>query len=135
MLALRQSMYRLLADDPVIAAACGGRIRPDRLERGDAFPAIRMSWSAGDDDEDLAGAATQREYRLQIDCYGSSRVEASTLADRVEELLEGARRQVGTVFIESATTPTRQDLFDPPRDASDVGAFRELLQIEITARL
>jgi hypothetical protein len=116
----------------LVGTGANARIRPTVLKQGDAYPAIRYYIGSGGSAELLAGGlAGMREPNLQVDCYATTRKQAESLADAVQIALVGYRGLMGTTYVSSISKQSRGELFEEPIDASDTGAYREMLQFVV----
>lgn len=105
---------RLAASSP-IAALVATRIRPMVLNENEQMPAIRYEMLSSDSWATLGESGKECQSRIQIDCYGSTMIQAAQVAAAVKSNLDGlAGVTLGSVFVWDCVMDNRYDMVDPP---------------------
>lgn len=86
-----EALFAALTADVGVSAIVGSAIYWNEYPQGIAAPAIVLNIISGADQPTLRGTDSVWTYRVQIDCYGTSRPQARTLSRAVLDLLNGYR--------------------------------------------
>jgi hypothetical protein len=85
---LEAALPGLLTGDGAVAALVGTRVYANRLPQGVVPPAVRYQRISTPRLRTLAGAGGYATPRFQVDCYGTTHVQAVALAAAVRAALE-----------------------------------------------
>lgn len=122
---------RLLASAPVIALVAT-RVRPDTIDPNETLPAIRYELVTSDPWGNLNGPAKEAKTRIQIDCYGSTRLQSSTVAAAVRSDLDGFTGTLGSLYIFDCVLDNKYDSVDPPPTGGKQWRKRRTLDFVVT---
>lgn len=113
-----QTIRDRLVSDPTISGKAGSRVSADALPQSQALPAITYRVIDTVAGEILApGINDVSRARLQVECYASTRGEATELADDVRLSLQSFKGLIGTQQINGITMATGEQYFDDPVEA------------------
>jgi hypothetical protein len=122
-----------------IAAVAGKSLFPDMAKKGAAYP--RIVWLRVDETRPMTLRKSVKlpTARFQFDCWALTRASAARLADALRQDVQdwidaGANEPWGDVDVRALSIVDLVDDYDPPHDASDVGAYRTRLDLQITYR-
>lgn len=121
-----------LLDSATVTALVADRVRPDVLEPNETKPAIRyevLNWIPF---ERASGDFVEGQSRIQLDCYGSTRLQANQLAAAVKSNLHGFSGSLGNIVIHDCVMDNRYDRTDPPADGSKHWRKRRTMDFIIT---
>lgn len=121
---------RLMASASV-GAMVGDRIRPDTIDPNEVMPAIRYEAVQSGPWPRLNDPPKESLTRLQIDCYGTTRLEANAAADAAENNLSGFSGELGSVLVFDCTLDNKFDRTDPPASGSKHWRKRRTLDFVI----
>lgn len=128
--------YRIeqrLADSAAITALVGTRIRPLVLKENESMPAIRYEMISSQSWPGLSASGKECQSRIQIDCYGSTTIQAAQVAAAVKNNLDGlAGVTLGSIRIHDCVMDNRYDMVDPPADGSKHWRKRRTMDFVIT---
>lgn len=88
-----------LKDDAGVAALVANRIDWGVRTQNAALPAIVLTTVADQRDQHMAGFATYRPTRVQIDCYGKTKAEAASLREAVIAAIVPEATNSGVSFL------------------------------------
>lgn len=80
-------LFTLLSQNPAVSALVGNRVYPVILPPGGVMPAITYQIVSGQTKPGLKTRGLQR-WRLQVDCWGESYLDAATVREVVVRLLD-----------------------------------------------
>ena len=112
------------------------RIYEDSAKQGVDLPYIVFQVFQGTSQEHLNGIAGLASNRIQIDAYGSSRAEASVLAEKIRLApLQMFRGRLENTFVSNVTSDASYDRgSDPPSKGSDRRRFWQSRDYIVTYR-
>jgi hypothetical protein len=84
---IETGLFALFSADAGVSAAVGDRIYPVLLPTGAVMPAITFQIVSGQTKPGLKTRGLQR-WRLQVDCWGESYLDAATAREAVVKLLD-----------------------------------------------
>lgn len=113
----------VLAADTDVAALVSTRIYPDSLPQGCTLPAIRYTLITDRSDQHQTAGAALAEAVVQVDCYAAKRLDANTLGNKSRLALARYQGTAASVQIRDVAPELGRASYDPPDDASDVGAY------------
>lgn len=123
---IKEAIVARLAQADALVALVGSRVSPGRRRQRSALPAVTFSQASRDEPMVLAGgSAGLPEVRVQFDCWGSTDVEASQVADALRDFLNGNQRRLwGEVFVQSCRLEEggRDDHY-PPEHGDDTSVY------------
>lgn len=108
-----------------------GRVHSDAAEGSEGFPRIIVSRTstrrshALDADSGLPGA------RVQVDCQGTTRKQARTVARQVRLALNGKRGTWGEVFVQACLIDDDFDDYLPPEHAGERGLYVSSFDVSV----
>ena len=122
---------KLVADDPVVQAIVGDRVRPNIIPQDDEMPAISIELVSQEGWHSLAGGTTACRSRLQFNCIADSKADSVEAAQAVLGVLDGYRGAAGQIFISSSVRDNQYDLLDNPTKGADDWRFRRVIDFSI----
>lgn len=121
-----------LKDSASVSALVSGRVRPDTLNENETMPAIRYDLITKNSWKTLQGSGDKATSRVQIECYGTTRLEANAVAAAVKNNLDGFRGPLGDLNIFDCVMDNQYDSIDPPTSGSKHWRKRRVLDFLIT---
>lgn len=126
-----------LLDQSAISTIIGTRIYGSVLPQQNGklttpLPACTIEIISGSSDSALYGGTGLAIQRVSIACYSKKIDTTRTLAESVRVAMLGLRGPVGSEHVRCVTCESRQDLTDPPNDASPDWRYLHVLDFEVT---
>lgn len=112
-----------------ITSLIGARMYASKMPQANrTFPCTVYSIISQVPGHVLAGAADYCESRVQLDHYAETKVASAALSEAFRNQLQGfpttSASSMGASTVSSCVYLGSRDLYDEPRDASDVGLYR-----------
>lgn len=109
---IESDLFTLLTHDAAIAALVASRVYPVQLAEDAALPALSYQIVSAVGEPTMETSGLQR-WRLQLDCWGDTYADASTLRQQVALLLDGYQGDLASgVRLQNAQAMQRIDFFD-----------------------
>jgi hypothetical protein len=122
-----------LAASAAITALVSTRIRPMVLNENESIPAIRYEMISSESFTYLGGSGKECRTRIQIDCYGSTTIQAAQVAAAVKNNLDGlGATALGDLWIYDCVMDNRYDMVDRPEPGSKHFRKRRVMDFVIT---
>ena len=112
---LQENIYHRLRADAALRDLIGDRLYYDAPRSNkSAFPYVAFFEVSLVTDHNLQGTSGLRENRIQFDCYGSTRIQAREIRERLLALFDGYRGPLmsGAVNILCAVLSNQRSDFD-----------------------
>ena len=120
---LAADLTQYLKADPTIAAAVSGRVFPNIVPQGSAFPAISYNQVSGVRLYDVNDGPTGRAMpRITINSWAVRYLDVRNLADAVRRRINGFRGMMGSTSIGRITLDNEFDNFE--QEAGQDGIHR-----------
>jgi len=127
---IREAIYRLLVDDPAVAALVEDRVHPGGLPQDPVYPCVSQVVAGRFDVTDFDGTADLSTIRVRVSSWSPRLFEAEQLALAVRKAVLNSPGLSGSVSIESAVCENEFDLPERPQSGDDeylhqiVGEYR-----------
>lgn len=121
---------RLLAS-VAVSTIVGDRVKPDTLDQKQTLPAIRYEMIASESFQTLQKSGHLMRTRIQVDCYGATRLQANTVAAAVKNNLDGFSGILGSLQVFSCVLDNRFDSVDPPQSGGATWRKRRTMDFVI----
>jgi hypothetical protein len=123
---VEEAVASILIADPVVSGMIGPRIYQHKLAQNSQLPALTYQLIDDPSENSHDGASGLAKARLQIDCWGSTKSDATALAVAVKGALVGVKRYSAGVLIGSILKISEMSMFDP-----DVRLRRRLIDFAV----
>jgi hypothetical protein len=113
-------LYSFLTSDGTLTGFVGTRIHPNRVPADETFPYLRVFTVSTEPQRTLAGHNTHRAPLVQFSIFSRSYDQAISIRERLMELFDGYRGNMGTgpTFVQHATFQGDREQWE---DANPVG--------------
>lgn len=135
---IEEGVYAFLTAQTTITALATGGIFPDMAPKNATYPRLTYSLVSTTEGTQLRGTVDLPQARFTVEAWGLTRAEAANLGKAVRAAVKGwqkldkaAAPKWGDVVVRSVTIADQADDYDPPQDASDVGAYRTRVDLAI----
>ena len=120
---ITQAVVAYLNSKSTITDLVGTRISNVRRPQKDTLPAITVRRVGALHEHNLDGAAGSCVASIQLDCWATTNAAAETIGEAVRLVMDGFVGTMGDKAVAVCTFEFEIDLYDEPRDASDVGVY------------
>lgn len=112
-----------------ITSLIGARMYATKMPQSNrTFPCVVYTQVSEVPGHTLAGAADYSQTRMQLDSYAETKIASRAVAEALRNQLQGfpttSASSMGASTVSSCVFLGARDLYDEPRDASDVGLYR-----------
>lgn len=104
-----ESLYAFLAN----RTDAGSRVYPKRLPQQASLPALTYTVIDDPGEHSHDGASNLAHPRVQVDCWGSTPLQAAQLDDQVRAVLDGYQGPMGTLSVHGAMRQDARQDDDP----------------------
>lgn len=124
---VEEAVVVALQDDPtVLALITKDRIFQHKLAQGSALPALTYQLIDDSSINSQGGSSGLARARIQFDCWGKTKEEASAVALAVRMALVGIKRYSSGVLLQGGFKISEMSMFDP-----DVRLRRRVLDMYV----
>lgn len=122
-MSVKSSIITYLKTQAGLTALVGSRIRFAHAEQTDALPYIVIHNIDNVHAHHMTAAAGKVIGRFQLDCYGSTPLAATNVAEQVRQAMDGLRGSVGDVVFSMCHLDDERDSTIPPHEGVDLGIY------------
>ena len=120
---IQTAVRAILAADAGVSALVGTRIYPDRLPQNVTYPAITYEMYSEDSFEAMDGLLGIAEATIEVTCWASTRLVASSVQDAVRLALANYQGTSSGVVVRRIHTGVGGTGRDEPDDSSDLPTY------------
>lgn len=132
-MSLKGDLFTYLSTQPGITAIISAKVFPEIAPTSEDLPYITFAIMSTENVHNFDAASRFSIHHYQIDCWGTTALEADNLAEAVREELDGFNNALmGTTDIRSIRLLNQSDEFELFKRGSQKGSFRVRTEYNIS---